>query len=414
MKCPTCGRVLPEGQDYCRMCRPKEWDGPYENDKEPESQGKVNWDIWNSEKESLPERPENSNDDVMLLERLEQPEVEKEKAVHNPALQRLPLAHPTPASPEEESEPAPQPVESQIVPVPAAEEVVLPRRPKGAERSAVSLSKGKVVLAAACVLVLFLIGVGTGWVQGGRQAAQTYEEQLASLQDDLRSAEEDAAEWEDTAGALQAERDQLAEEQEVLLAFSGALAGGDPTEAMELLEDNEDLMSGETLSGIRSNIYEKGEAAYLSGDMDEAENCFSALGDWSRSRDYLDLIGMKQNGVDQSDYDRLAEISDLPGASALLFSDEDMSLTYLKGEWRTETPDDYYFQVIENDEGGHTASYNLPSFDLEGYFYLEDGVYAVGAERESAFDYFCFTAAGRDEMEVYCYKDSQTYTLHRQ
>lgn len=410
MKCPSCGREIPQGQNWCRMCQPESWEGFYENEKEAPQTGKGNRHVWEDGKDVLPERPENSNSDGMWLARLEWVDPKKQKEAYNPVLQPLALARPVPMTEEERRETAVV-VEESAVPevrgtpeVPKDQEPVISYLPP--KEPGIFLTNRKVVMALGCVLALTLAGAWIGWVLGGRQTAGEYEDQMSGLTRELEDVREEAE-------ALQSERDKLAEEQEALLSLSETLAAGDELEALELADAYSDLLPGDLLSGVRGRVYEAGKASYLNGDKNQAEEYFSVLGDWSRSADYLDLIRMERDGVDESDYDRLVEIVDLPNASALLFADEDMSLTYLEGEWETGTLDDYYFKMVKNDEGGHTASYNLPSFDLEGYFYLEDGVYAVGTEKETAVDYFRFTAAGKNDLEVYCYKDGQTYTLHR-
>lgn len=425
MRCPTCGRELPEEQGYCPMCLPEGWVDGFENQKGISMWGKENrGEAWEQEWEPLPERPENSNGDVMLWGNLELPEQHKQPGQ---TAEKVPLAHPTPMEPEEAAVPAVQeeagsvpeavaaaePVEQ---PVPVDQPNNIPPAPEEPGKGVRSMSGRKWAIAVAGVVLLCAVGTAVGWNMGGRQMQGEYEKKLDTLNEELTAAKEETAQVQTELDELQAERDELERQREALLEtketltkVSGLLAGGALEEALGQLGSDQSQL----LEELRTEIYTQGEASYKSGALDQAERCFGALNGWSRSADYLSLIGLERGGVDKSDYNQLVELLGIGNASALLFSDKDMSFTFLEGEWRTDTLDDYYFKMVQNDEGGHTASYNLPSFSEEGYFYLTDGIYSVGAQEESAVDYYRFNATGENDLEIYCYKDGQTYTLHR-
>ena len=67
------------------------------------------------------------------------------------------------------------------------------------------------------------------------------------------------------------------------------------------------------------------------------------------------------------------------------YSNEYSIEAFLLGRWEDGAYyDPYYFELEESDNDGLTAQYNLPNNDVDGYFYLKDGFYALGKTENSA------------------------------
>ena len=61
----------------------------------------------------------------------------------------------------------------------------------------------------------------------------------------------------------------------------------------------------------------------------------------------------------------------------------------------------------------HTQ-YNLPNKDVDGYYYISNGIYSIGETESGSVKCFKFAIINEDTMSVYCYKDGSTHKLYRQ
>ena len=91
--------------------------------------------------------------------------------------------------------------------------------------------------------------------------------------------------------------------------------------------------------------------------------------------------------------------------------------TFLEGYWRTSDYR-YYLNFYENNDGGTSASYSLPSVAKPSgtkFYYIEDMVYYwADNSLNKLAKVFKFFIVHYDTIKVTCYQNYSTYTLYRQ
>ena len=168
------------------------------------------------------------------------------------------------------------------------------------------------------------------------------------------------------------------------------------------------------LTDLKSKIYAEGQDAYHTGDTTLAKTNFTTVKDYKRSEDYLVLIECKGRLTYTDKYKKLVKLIGFEDADEIILNNSSFLEQFLMGRWEDGDTYPYYFEMEENNEGGLTASYNLPNKDVEGYFYLNNGIYSIGKTETSASKCFRFTIIDEDTIKVYCYKDGSTEKLYRQ
>lgn len=169
------------------------------------------------------------------------------------------------------------------------------------------------------------------------------------------------------------------------------------------------------MESLKAEIYSTGQSKYREGKRTEARLLFSEILDYKRSEDYLLLIRCHSSTALRmefnSNYDKLIDLLGFEDTNEIIMKHEITAKRFLKGRWENDT---HYFELKEKAEGGYHAWYNLPSKDVEGHFYISDGVYSVGQTELEAQKYYQFTIIDTDTISVYCYKDGNTHRLYRQ
>lgn len=172
----------------------------------------------------------------------------------------------------------------------------------------------------------------------------------------------------------------------------------------------------DTIVALTETIYLEGQDLYYNGDYDGAKELFEYLSPYKDSYKYLALIDARdwRAYVDiENTVTKLVEIFYFEDAAELLVSNTDIACQFLLGNWET-SDGEYYFEIeLSNDEEySYWSSYNLPWYG--GSFIIENGIYSVSDDSYEDKPQYAFTLLTPDCMDIYCYKNSKTYTLYRQ
>lgn len=119
------------------------------------------------------------------------------------------------------------------------------------------------------------------------------------------------------------------------------------------------------------NIYKEAQEYYRTCNYSKANNEFMAIGYFKRSKDYRTLIDCRTT-PSSTNYKKIVKLLDFEDAKEIILSTHTYLELYLDGEWK-ENGKSYYFEIKN---GG--SSYNLPSFNESGYYFLDNGYYSVG------------------------------------
>lgn len=169
----------------------------------------------------------------------------------------------------------------------------------------------------------------------------------------------------------------------------------------------------EVLEALEEVIYKEGQRLYYNKKYSDAKAHFDCISSYEDSNKYLTLITAHQftgwSGSALSIVNKLSAIFYFEDASQLLLLKDDIAEEFLRGTWNGNG---YYFTM--NDEG--SISYNLPWFDYGDYYKISNGEVLLFPKNKenSTKKLFFIEAITPDCIEVFCYKNSRTYTLNRQ
>ena len=180
------------------------------------------------------------------------------------------------------------------------------------------------------------------------------------------------------------------------------------------------------LTRLKADVYGQAIRAYRAGNLNRAKDLFNAITPLSRSKDYLTLI-------DRKNYKDVFNLIGFEDANEIIV--DLFTVSFFEGKWKTR---DGVYSFSMSSEGRN--SYNLPhEYNTNPYYTVEDGVYftfggsaegqtpTFNSEEEefryrldqligryNRIDLFKFSIINKNTIEVYCYKDGNTYTLYRQ
>lgn len=186
----------------------------------------------------------------------------------------------------------------------------------------------------------------------------------------------------------------------------------------------------ETISAINEDYYSKAVAEYQNQNYTSASQMFEFLGNYKDAQDYSELIIIVDGNIilvedNMGDFERgavidflnfkqsrLLDIIDFPEASRVALSSTKYSQLYLYGTWKDSGRNKYFIIDSSGDN-----NYNLPDNYVPNSLYrIEDGVY-YAYNQNNRFEekkIFRFTIIDADTMDVYCYKNGETYRMYRQ
>ena len=163
------------------------------------------------------------------------------------------------------------------------------------------------------------------------------------------------------------------------------------------------------------SYFEKCQTAiYLKGvdqmkeDLDVAEGYFELIKDFKDSTNYIDTIETLKMDTVQGQYEGLLKLWDFqPARDILVYIYAEYLLI---GDWEGEGCS--FSLKVESQHMNCVCS--LPLYNGR-YFVIRDGMLYVGnkTDMSDAKEQFRFTFSDPDNMQIYCYKDSKTYSLAR-
>ena len=166
----------------------------------------------------------------------------------------------------------------------------------------------------------------------------------------------------------------------------------------------------DVIVNIRELVYLEGQILYYEGKYPQARDHFECISFYADSQKYLTLITAHTSSF-SSTYivDDLIDIFYFEDAADLLLSKNQFGIEFLRGRW---TGDGYYLNINKD----NYLSYNLPWFNYGEYYKIEDGKVLFYYENRpnDTKALFKITAITPDCIQVFCYKNSRTYTLYRQ
>lgn len=180
---------------------------------------------------------------------------------------------------------------------------------------------------------------------------------------------------------------------------------------LEKLRNYSDV--NETIEALKETMYQEARVLYYEGKYSDAKDLLRSISTYADSEKYITLA--EAHGLSGFSWtpdgivEKLINIFYFEDAAELLLSGHGIAKKFLQGKWKG---DGYYFNM---DSDGH-ISYNLPWFDYGDYYRIEDGQLLLYPENNEADTrtLFYINAIAPDCIEVYCSKNSKTYTLHRQ
>ena len=169
---------------------------------------------------------------------------------------------------------------------------------------------------------------------------------------------------------------------------------------------------GEVLEDVQARIYEEGVALYESGKYKEAKELLLNIESFKEVGKYIVLIDAHRANQWTATEELVESLIDIIGfedAADLLLSNDDIGQLFLTGDW---VGGDYYFTMKTDG----SITYNLPWFEYGDYYSLEDGKILLYPRNNmnASKPLFRITVVSRDCIKVFCYSDSETYTLYRQ
>ena len=204
----------------------------------------------------------------------------------------------------------------------------------------------------------------------------------------------------------------LADEED----YAGAL------EKLNLAKDHPD--AAEATEVVKDIIYLDAVSDYRTGRPLGAEEGFVLIPGYKRTDDFMTLINIKslthsyagrkwyQGHVPNTVKDLQALIG-FEDAGEILVSTQKIAQEFLTGTWRAKSGG-YKFSIDE--KTGRSSYDNLAYINYGKYYEIQDGIYYLYYEDkwDERREQFGFTVLSKDCIEIYCYKNSKTYTLYRQ
>lgn len=194
---------------------------------------------------------------------------------------------------------------------------------------------------------------------------------------------------------------------------------GKYVEALNAFEKVDGIpVPSEITISLKSKIYSAGQSAYRAGKMTEAKKNFNAISGYQKSDDYLLLISCDGSSFSswsnaKTNYKKLVKLLGFENTDDIILKNESVAELFLTGRWEDGDRTPYYFEMYEDNEGMHTQ-YNLPYKDVDGYYYISNGIYSIGETESGSVKCFKFAIIDEDTISVYCYKDGSTHKLYRQ
>ena len=174
------------------------------------------------------------------------------------------------------------------------------------------------------------------------------------------------------------------------------------------------------LDEIQKELYAHAQREYRNDHDAAAKKYFEALDGYQRSEDYLALIRSSEesfsNYLNDYYYEDLFELleDNFEDADKIMQENDYLLEIFLTGSWEDGSYNDPYYFYLYDHGDSMTSEYNLPFKEVDGYFFIVDGIFRVGESESSSTKVYRFTIIDADTISVYCYKDGSTHKLYRQ
>lgn len=189
----------------------------------------------------------------------------------------------------------------------------------------------------------------------------------------------------------------LIAKKDYLAAYTTLLAAGNYMDAAQIVEE------------LKGNIYYSAIDYYHQGSYAVSKRWFQAIGNYLSSDEYLLLINAHNSTSVSSS--RLEELIGFEDAAEILMSSSTYADSFLLGLW---TDGSMYFNMDQDD----SVLYNIPHDAIGSYYIFENGViYSVSEEdlsSSSGKKMLKISVISKDCIQIYAYKNGQTYVLIRQ
>lgn len=183
----------------------------------------------------------------------------------------------------------------------------------------------------------------------------------------------------------------LADEENYLLAYD------------KLQECSDYENTRELLNSLKLTLYEIGAEFYEQGSYNQSRQYFEKLGKYSRSQDYLTLIGLhKSLSHTQADIQKLISLIGFEDAGSLIFKNN--GHYFFNGKFSCSSG---YINLYKDANGNWKGQWNIPGIPSESW-YFRDGTFYTNYK--ARFDIYATSA---NTVVIYVIGSSKTYTLTR-
>lgn len=185
--------------------------------------------------------------------------------------------------------------------------------------------------------------------------------------------------------------------------------------AVKELAESGDIYAQTAMAELTEKAFETAVAQYRAGGNEyNAEELFTALGKYENSQQYLYLLQMwsaAETGypeITDKDMERLLAMIEFEDVKSLLVAEVPTASKFLLGKWKTADKEMGLTFTAER-----CTVDGLPYDALENSTYMiTQGTFLLESDSETV-ELFKFTVSDENTMDVYCFKDGETYTMYR-
>ncbi len=165
--------------------------------------------------------------------------------------------------------------------------------------------------------------------------------------------------------------------------------------------------SKKQLENLKEPLYEKGKEAYQDEKYSEAKRYFEKSEDYEKEVDYLKLIDAHSGELE--DISEIYYLIDFEDTKDILMEDSN-AIDFLEGRWTNSSGK--YLTYTKTGENSSQTSYNIPWTEGTNYK-IEDSIHYHGSNSSGWTKQWSIKIIDVNTIELYCYKDYQTYILSR-
>ena len=169
------------------------------------------------------------------------------------------------------------------------------------------------------------------------------------------------------------------------------------------------------IAQVKQEIYADALTLFDNQEYDNAKEHFSLIPAYMDAGEYAGLIDMVKkadcNNFLRADYARMLDGAQLTDISPFLLKDGVIQW-FLEGRWEGAG---YYLQMTGDADSGMALSYDLPWYSGYDTYSFSNAVCILHtSDGTRSQEQYQFIYEDMDTIKVYCYKNDQYYTMHRQ